>query len=787
MAGFPLCLHTAIAQDIDNMVCSSILSQYVGWGGLPYAFDESERNWSSEYQELKELLSPEEYSLARSSTLNAHYTSPTIIRNIFNTIDRLGFEQGNILDPALGIGNFFGMLPDKMRDSKLYGVEIDSITGRIAKQLYPNADVKVTGFEKTDFPNDFFDVAIGNVPFGQYKVLDKVLDKHDFLIHDYFFAKTLDKVRPGGIIAFITSKGTLDKKNPAVRIYIAERAEFLGAVRLPNTAFFSNAGTKVTSDIMFLQKRDRPIVCDEDWIHTAEKDGITMNEYFIEHPEMIVGTMELVSGPFGMESTCKPNQKAPFEEQLQKALYNIRGTFESIQIQDLDEALATIPADPNVKNYSYTIVDDMVYYRENSIMVPMNFPDKAIERIKGMVSLRNCTQELITYQLEEYAAPWGSQSIKDLESYYNVPIPYSSALHPLNKRILVNGKEVSKETVTKLETGKTYNIKFGQTIDYQGSTAEIRKSYFYYNNQQGQKLFEVSAPDPKVTDRNPTMNAGGITVVAEYAVNPKVKIQHFDLDTNKIMEEEEIIVSPGTTVTRSSKQFEGRAYIYSATSENNGSSWEQRSDAATRNIIVNNDTILRFNYSANSDLYAMLNLTADPQAIEKGKTAAVKFTLDASASKAKNGIKKYEFWFGATKDFNRNPDYTVTTPKQLVTQKDVAPKSKWYGKVRITDAKGATSEAEADVTIEELEPEPTAEITPWLKLNLIQDTDMIQDWNGEDKRGRCHKTEYIQDGAEVWYGMDDYQVEIYIPANYKDKNGRYKDVTLNFTMRCYRQ
>lgn len=274
-----------------------ILAKYVGWGGLADAFDETKTNWASEYQELKSLLSAEEYDSARESTLNAHYTSPVIIKAIYDAMERMGFSKGNILEPAMGIGNFFGMLPEKMQESRLYGVELDGITGRIARQLYPNADVKITGFEKTDYPNDFFDVAIGNVPFGQYKVADRAYDKHNFLIHDYFFAKALDKVRPGGVVAFVTSKGTMDKKSPEVRKYLAQRAELLGAIRLPNTAFKENAGTEVTSDILFLKKRDRVIDIEPDWVHLCEnEDGIAMNQYFADHPEMIMGKWKWSAG-----------------------------------------------------------------------------------------------------------------------------------------------------------------------------------------------------------------------------------------------------------------------------------------------------------------------------------------------------------------------------------------------------------------------------------------------------------------------------------------------------------
>ena len=308
-----------------------ILAKYVGWGGLADAFDETKANWASEYQELKSLLSAEEYDSARESTLNAHYTSPVIIKAIYDAMERMGFSKGNILEPAMGIGNFFGMLPENMQESRLYGVELDGITGRIARQLYPNADVKITGFEKTEYPNDFFDVAIGNVPFGQYKVADRAYDKHNFLIHDYFFAKALDKVRPGGVVAFVTSKGTMDKKSPEVRKYLAQRAELLGAIRLPNTAFKENAGTEVTSDILFLKKRDRVIDTLPDWVHLCEnEDGIAMNQYFADHPEMIMGKMEMVSGQFGMEATCTPDTAIPLSKQLEKAISHIEVSIDEV-------------------------------------------------------------------------------------------------------------------------------------------------------------------------------------------------------------------------------------------------------------------------------------------------------------------------------------------------------------------------------------------------------------------------------------------------------------------------
>ena len=399
-----------------------ILAKYVGWGGLADAFDETKTNWASEYQELKSLLSAEEYDSARESTLNAHYTSPVIIKAIYDAMERMGFSKGNILEPAMGIGNFFSMLPEKMQESRLYGVELDGITGRIARQLYPNADVKITGFEKTDYPNDFFDVAIGNVPFGQYKVADRAYDKHNFLIHDYFFAKALDKVRPGGVVAFVTSKGTMDKKSPEVRKYLAQRAELLGAIRLPNTAFKENAGTEVTSDILFLKKRDRVIDIEPDWVHLCEnEDGIAMNQYFADHPEMIMGKMEMVSGQFGMEATCTPDTTISLSKQIEKAISHIEGSIDEVEFDELDDELAreAIPADPGVKNYSYTIVDERVYYRENSIMKPVDVSETMEQRMKGMVQIRDCTQELIDYQLNEYPEDMIKSKQAELNELYD--------------------------------------------------------------------------------------------------------------------------------------------------------------------------------------------------------------------------------------------------------------------------------------------------------------------------------------------------------------------------------
>ena len=399
-----------------------ILSKYVGWGGLADAFDETKSAWAKEYAELKTLLSEEEYISARESTLNAHYTSPVIIQEIYRTLQRMGFKKGNLLEPSMGIGNFFGMLPETMRESHLYGVELDSLTGRIARLLYPKANITVDGYEKTAFPNDFFDAAVGNVPFGQYKVADKKYDKYNFLIHDYFFGKTLDQVRPGGVIAFITSKGTMDKENPKVRKYIAQRAELLGAVRLPNTAFKANAGTEVTSDILFLQKRDRIVDIEPDWVHLSQdENGIAMNSYFVEHPEMVVGSMEMVSGPYGMESTCVPDDSLPFEEQLQKSLSFIEGSYEEIELEELNEELIAevIPAVPEVKNFSYALIDDRLYYRENSLMRPVEASEGMLERIKGMVAIRDCTQELIRLQLEDYPDEQIHSRQKQLNDLYD--------------------------------------------------------------------------------------------------------------------------------------------------------------------------------------------------------------------------------------------------------------------------------------------------------------------------------------------------------------------------------
>ena len=383
-----------------------ILSRYVGWGGLADAFDETKDNWKSEFAELYTALSPEEYAAARSSTLNAHYTSPTVIKAIYEAVCSMGFETGNILEPSMGVGNFFGLLPESMQNSRLYGAELDSITGRIAKQLYPKADITVAGFETTD-RRDFYDLAIGNVPFGQYQVNDRAYNKLGFSIHDYFFAKALDQVRPGGVVAFVTSRYTMDKQSPEVRKYIAQRAELLGAIRLPNNAFKANAGTEVVSDIIFLQKRDRPIEIEPDWIHLGKNDdGFAINSYFIDHPEMILGRQTSESTQYGKQDfTVEPIEGLELADQLHDAVKYIRGTYTEAELPELGagEAIDTsIPADPNVKNYSYTVVDGNVYYRENSRMVKPDLNAAAMERVKGMVELRDCVQKLIGQQMDGY-------------------------------------------------------------------------------------------------------------------------------------------------------------------------------------------------------------------------------------------------------------------------------------------------------------------------------------------------------------------------------------------------
>ena len=396
-----------------------ILSRYVGWGGLADAFDPEKPAWAAEYTQLKELLTPEEYTAARGSTLNAHYTSPTVIRAIYEAVGRMGFETGNILEPSCGVGNFFGMLPEEMRNSRLYGVELDSISGRIAKQLYPKADITVAGFETTD-RRDFYDLAIGNVPFGQYQVRDKAYDKLNFSIHNYFFAKALDQVRPGGVVAFVTSRYTMDAKDSTVRRYLAQRAELLGAIRLPNDAFKKNAGAEVVSDIIFLQKRDRPLDIAPEWTQTGQtEDGFAINRYFLDHPEMVLGRQEPESTAHGMDYTVNPIEGLELADQLHDAVKYIRGTYQEAELPELGEGEAidtSIPADPNVKNYSYTVVDGDVYYRENSRMVRPDLNATAEARVKGLVGLRECVQQLIDLQMDA-ATP--DSAIQDKQAELN--------------------------------------------------------------------------------------------------------------------------------------------------------------------------------------------------------------------------------------------------------------------------------------------------------------------------------------------------------------------------------
>ena len=407
-----------------------ILSRYVGWGGLADAFDESKSNWANEYLELKSLLSEEEYKSARESTLTSFYTSPVVIESIYKALNNLGFRHGNILEPSCGIGNFFGMLPDEMKGSKMYGVELDSISGRIAKQLYQNSNIAIEGYEETKLPDSFFDVAVGNVPFGNFKVVDKKYDRLNFNIHDYFFAKTIDKVRPNGIIAFVTSRYTMDKRNSNVRRYINERCELLGAIRLPNDAF---GDTKAVSDILFLQKRERPVLKDDDWVSTGiTEEGYVINQYYIDHPEMILGTIEKTHAMYGREDITVVGYDEPLNESLGKAIYNIKGHIDEFDIVEEDEyEIESIPADPQVRNYSYTVIGDKVYYRENSLMNKVDVGDTTFKRIKGMIRIRDTVRDLITYQSEDYPEEMIAKKQRELNDYYDV---FTQAYGLLNSR-----------------------------------------------------------------------------------------------------------------------------------------------------------------------------------------------------------------------------------------------------------------------------------------------------------------------------------------------------------------
>ena len=398
-----------------------ILSRYVGWGGIPEAFDERAGAWHTEYAMLKNILTPEEYASARESTLTAFYTPPEVSTAIYKVLEQMGFQEGNLLEPSCGIGNFIGMLPKSMENSKVYGVELDTISAGIAQQLYQKSSIAAQGFEEVNVPDSFFDGVIGNVPFGDFKVSDKRYDKYNFLIHDYFFAKSLDKLRPGGVMALVTSKGTMDKENSNVRKYIAQRAELLGAIRLPNDTFKGNAGTEVVSDILFLQKRDRLIDIEPDWVHLdTDENGIRMNSYFVQHPEMILGEMKMVSGRFGPEATCEPFDNADLSELLNEAVSNIHGEISEYEVADeLEEEDNSIPADPTVRNFSYTVLDDKIYFRENSRMSPVEVSATAENRIKGMIGIRDCVRNLIELQTEDYSDSEIKQAQDKLNTLYD--------------------------------------------------------------------------------------------------------------------------------------------------------------------------------------------------------------------------------------------------------------------------------------------------------------------------------------------------------------------------------
>lgn len=399
-----------------------ILAKYVGWGGLSDAFDPKKSAWADEYLELQTILSEEEYESARESTLTAFYTPPIVIKSMYQALENMGLKSGNILEPSCGVGNFIGMKPESLSDCKIYGVELDSVSGRIATQLYQKSKIAVEGYEKANLPDSFFDVAVGNVPFGEFKLFDNRYDRYNFFIHDYFFAKTLDKVRPGGVIAFITSSGTMDKKNPYVRRYLAQRAELIGAIRLPNDTFTKNAGTKVTSDIIFLQKRDHMILEEPDWVYLDYDDnGIEQNRYYVRHPEMILGEMVMESGPYGMRSTCRPYEGRELSELLSVAVEALKGTIEEVELEELiEEEDHTIPADPLVNNYSYTLVDGKLYYRENSRMKPVSLPMTGTNRVKGMIAIRDCARELIRYQTEGYSDEIIEGQQKELNRLYDL-------------------------------------------------------------------------------------------------------------------------------------------------------------------------------------------------------------------------------------------------------------------------------------------------------------------------------------------------------------------------------
>ncbi|MGN0711378.1 MAG: N-6 DNA methylase, partial [Anaerovoracaceae bacterium] len=402
----------------------SILARYVGWGGLANAFDSHNQSWVNEYDELKELLTEDEYASARESTLTAFYTPPEVISGIYTVLNNLGFNKGNILEPACGTGNFLGMLPETMEGSNLYGIELDSLSGRIAKQLYQNSNIAIEGFEKTSLPDQFFDVAVGNVPFGQFGVIDDAYKNENFMIHDYFFAKALSKVRPGGVIAFITSKGTMDKKDPKVREYIAKRADLLGAIRLPNNVFSGNAGTTVTSDILILQKRDRQRLDMPSWTKTGvNEDGFELNNYFIEHPDMVLGRLSMDTGQGGrLDLACLPDESKPFKESFMDAVSKINGQYEALsyELEDMEEDLAeAIPADISIQNFGYTLIDDVVYQRRDSMMYPVETNATALNRIRALIPLRETLRELIDAQLNEESDEQVTAYQKKLNELYD--------------------------------------------------------------------------------------------------------------------------------------------------------------------------------------------------------------------------------------------------------------------------------------------------------------------------------------------------------------------------------
>lgn len=487
-----LAIETLQKVEAENRLATpeeqEILSQYVGWGGMPEAFDDSKTTWTAEYATLKNLLSDEEYKSARASTLNAHYTAPVVIRSMYEGLNNMGIPQdGNFIDPALGTGHFIGMLPENLKSGKMYGTELDSLTGRIAKQLYPNADIQIKGFEKANYPDNFFDVAVGNVPFGNYKLNDKRYDKQNFLIHDYFFAKTLDKVRVGGVVAFITSKGTMDKQSSEVRKYLAQRADLLGAIRLPNTAFKANAGTEVTSDILFFQKRDHAPEVLPSWVDVMENaDGIPMNQYFIDNPQMIMGKMEMVSGPFGMESTCSPYTDMSLADQLKIATTLIQKPDSELLNQkshseETDKGIS-IAATADVRNFSYTLIDDKVYYRENSRMNPITLSDTAFDRLKALIAIRDKTRDIIEMQLDECSDERLQSAQAELNTFYD----------SYNKKFgLINSKGSKSAFVNDVSYPLLCSL---EKLDEGGNLAGKADMFTKRTIKQGAKITSVDTP-----------------------------------------------------------------------------------------------------------------------------------------------------------------------------------------------------------------------------------------------------------------------------------------------------